>query len=33
MARLAFFLFVSAVAVSVTPVDGQEVADKRPTKI
>ncbi len=33
MARFAFFLFVSAAAVSVTPVDGQEVADKRPTKI
>jgi uncharacterized Zn finger protein (UPF0148 family) len=33
MARLAFFLFVSAAAVSITPVDGQEVADKRPTKI
>ena len=33
MARLAFFLFVSAAAISVTPVDGQEVADKRPTKI
>ena len=33
MARLAFFLFVLAAAISVTPVDGQEVADKRPTKI
>ena len=32
MARLAFFLFVVAAATSVTPVDGQEVADKRPTK-
>jgi hypothetical protein len=33
MQRLAVFLFVSAAAVSATPVDGQEVADKRPTKI
>ena len=33
MARLAFFMFVLAAATSATPVDGQEVADKRPTKI